>query len=77
VESFEVVLLDDGSAEKNMFAVGVTSAIDLSQNAVTFKLSTDSDVRLDFAGSQWNGGDETPWLRVAVSETSYSQRLRT
>jgi len=76
VESFEVVLLD-GSAEKKTFAVDVKSAIDLSQNAITFKLSTDSDVRLDFAGSQWNGGKETPWLRVTVSETSHPQRLRT
>merc|ERR1712127_703624 len=49
VGSFDALPLDVG-VEKAMYVVDVTSAVDASRSSITFKLYTDSLVRMYFGG---------------------------
>ena len=66
VESFSAVPLES-SVEKQIYAVDVTSAIVSTKKWITFKLSTESSGRLDFAGKKWSGGEAVPELMLTMS----------
>ena len=68
VTSFGALELESGN-KKKLYEVDVTSALDLSSKWITFKLSTESSGRLDFASETWEGGKAVPELMLALSSS--------
>ena len=74
VDSFSVTATTGGSEEEQQqhtFEADVTSAIidysKVNKHVVTFRLSTKSNERLDFASEGWNGGSAVPELVLVMS----------
>ena len=67
VNNFKVEKLDPND-RKQLYSVDVTSAMDAQRTRITFKLSTESNARLDFGGKTWSNGDSVPELLLTFTE---------
>lgn len=67
VGTFDTVALPSGK-NTHRYKVDVTSAIDATRKRMTFRLSTQSGVKMDFAGRTWGRGHSTPQLAVTLAE---------